>query len=70
MIVEGMPRTIARPAPDTDVTVAAFCCHADDETERLVRVDGLDASDYLTGGEAVALARALDAAVDELAGCG
>jgi hypothetical protein len=70
MIVEGMPRTITRPPPESDVTVTAFCCHTEGETERLVRVDGLDACDYLTGAEARALARALDAAVDELAGCG
>jgi hypothetical protein len=70
MIVEGMPRTIQRPRPDGDVTVAAFCCHADNEIERLVRIVGLDPTDYLTGGEAVALARALDAAADELSAAG
>jgi hypothetical protein len=70
MIVEGMPRTITRPPPESDVVVAAVACRADNETERLVRVDGLDASDYLTGGEAVALARALDAAADELSAAG
>jgi hypothetical protein len=70
MIIEGMSRAVVRPEPDSDVVVAAFTCRADDEVERLVRVDGLDPNDYLTAGEARALARALDAAVDELARCG
>jgi hypothetical protein len=67
MIVEGIPRAVQRPQPESDVTVAAFTCHADDEVERLVHIVGLNASDYLTAGEAVELARALDAAADELA---
>jgi hypothetical protein len=67
MIVEGTPRTITRPPPDGDVTVAAFTCRADDGTERLIRVDGLDRCDYLNAREALALAGALIAASDELA---
>jgi hypothetical protein len=70
MIVEGIPRAVQRPEPESDVVVAAYTCHADDGVERLVRVDGLDPTDYLTSVEARALARALDAAVDELARCG
>lgn len=67
MIVEGTARAVQRPGPDSDVTVAAFTCHADDgEVERLVRVDGLNRTDYLTAGEALALADALTAAVNEV----
>ncbi|MGO9155340.1 hypothetical protein [Mycobacterium sp.] len=68
MIIEGMPRAVVRPGPDSDVVVAAFTCHADGEVEQLIRIAGLDACDYLTSGEASALARALAAASDELLG--
>lgn len=62
MITEGTSHTITRPGPEIDVTVAAFICHAEDEIEHLVRVTGLDPTDYLTSGEALALAGALTAA--------
>lgn len=67
MIIEGTSRAVQRPEPDGDVTVAAFTCHADGEVERLIRVVGLDRTDYLTSAEALALAGALIAASDELA---
>ena len=67
MIIEGTSRTVQRPRPDSNVTVAAFTCHADGEVERLVRIDGLEHTDYLTGAEALKLAGALIAASDELA---
>lgn len=69
-MVEGLSWVVERPRPESDVTVAAFTCHADGEVERLIRVDGLDRTDFLTSTEATALARALTAAVDELAAAG
>jgi hypothetical protein len=68
MIVEGMPHTITRPRPESNVTVAAFTCHAEGEVERLIRVTGFEPCDYLLPVEALAMARALVAASgDELA---
>jgi hypothetical protein len=50
---------VQRPRPDTDVEVCAF------EGE-FVRVAGFEPTDYLRRGEAVMLAGALLAAVNEL----
>ncbi len=66
-IVEGFSWVVERPRPGSDVAVAAFTCHADGEVERLVRVVGLDRTDYMQLTEARALARALDAAANQLA---
>lgn len=46
-MVEGFSWVVERPRPESDVIVAAFTCHADGEVERLVRVDGLDRTDYM-----------------------
>ncbi len=54
---------VERPRPDSDVVLTAPSRNA----ASMVSVDGLDPTDYLTAAEATALARALDAAVDELA---
>jgi hypothetical protein len=60
-------QTVERPRPNSSITVSPF---SGDE-ERLVRIVGLDTTDYVTPAEALALAGALVAASssdDELAG--
>jgi hypothetical protein len=60
-------QTVERPRPNSSITVSPFS----GEDERLVRIVGLDPTDYVTPVEAVALAGALVAASssdDELAG--
>jgi hypothetical protein len=59
-----MMRTIKRSRPNSDITVTAFASNHDDE--HLVRVAGFNSTDYLTTTEAHRLARALDAAADEV----
>jgi hypothetical protein len=56
-------QTVERPRPNSSIAVAPFIVHDDDE-ERLVRIAGLDPTDYLTPAEARALASALVAAVN------
>jgi hypothetical protein len=60
--VEGVSRVVKRPRPDSDVVVCAIS-----RDGGLVRIDGLAERDYLTTPEALDMARALVAAVDELA---
>lgn len=55
-------QTIGRPQPDSSISVAPFVGRFDGDQERLVRVAGLEQTDYLTPAEARELARALDAA--------
>jgi len=54
---------MSRARPNSDVLVSEVV--AEDGSE-LVRIVGLDRCDYLTGGEASALADALAAAVNEV----
>jgi hypothetical protein len=70
-LIEGFSWVVERPAPESDVVVSeVVACSCDGIDEQLIRVAGLDACDYLTCGEALALARILAAASDELAGSG
>jgi hypothetical protein len=59
-LVEGFSWVVERPRPEDDLVVSEVV--ADDGGEELIRIVGLDACDYLTGGETLALANALAAA--------
>jgi hypothetical protein len=63
MNTEGVSRVVVeRPRPDSDIVVRAIS-----RDGGVVRIDGLAERDYLTTVEALSVARALVAAVDELA---
>jgi hypothetical protein len=61
-------RSIVRPRPNNPITVSPFRTGVTGTIEHLVRVGGFDPTEYLTPAEALQLARALDAAADELIG--
>jgi hypothetical protein len=67
-LIEGFRWVVERPRPEDDVVVSDVCASSRDGAEQLIRVVGLDACDYLNAREALALARALAAAVNELLG--
>lgn len=67
-LVEGFSWVVERPRPEHDLVVSEVA--ADDGSEKLIRIVGLECVDYLTAAEALALAGALAAASssdDELA---
>jgi hypothetical protein len=65
-LIEGFSWFVERPCPNSDLVVSDVV--AEDGSAQWIRVSGLDLPcDYLTHGEASALAGALAAAVD---GCG
>jgi hypothetical protein len=69
-MVEGV-WVVERPRPDSDVVVSALngdCCVVNEVSsdEQPIRIVGLDATDYLTTAEALVLALALVAAVNEV----
>ncbi|OBJ09670.1 hypothetical protein [Mycobacterium sp. 1465703.0] len=61
-----METTVDRPPPNSSISVAPFIGPYDGGEERLVRVAGFGATDYLTSSEARALARALDVVCREV----
>jgi hypothetical protein len=68
-LFEGMSWIVQRPRPETDVAVTdVVASGCDGIDEQLIRVRGLDPCDYLTAGEAQALAGILAAAVREAGG--
>jgi hypothetical protein len=64
-LVEGFSWVVERPQPESDLIVSEVVACSEDG-EELIRIVGLDACDYLTAAEALALARALAAAVNEV----
>lgn len=69
-MVEGV-WVVERPRPDSDVVVCALTGDGSvvnevSSDEQPIRIVGLDATDYLTTAEALVLALALVAAVNEV----